>query len=257
MSYAATVFDYETILAAAIVNAFTAGGFDASIYTAQDAPEFQRARPRVEVQFKLGGTEIPIRQLNDGTFRPQAFHGELMVAAITDSNADGKTTHGEYRAKVRSFCYQILPLVNNVSGGLTLHRVNSMIEQGTTQGFAPERGEETSVLSFRVQFSIHGSAWLPAMNVFYGVSDDDALTDPTDLTSLEQTSVTLAVTLTADAEYLYFAFPDALGNPMFTVNGLVNTAWVETAITVEGDDYNIFRSLNLLTGTYRIGVIPI
>src|SRR4051812_40399363 len=101
MSVEATVFDYETIIAAAVVNGFVSGGFEAMLYTGQSDPEFQRARPRVEVQFKLGGSEVPVRQLNDGTLRPQAFHGELMVAAITDTTADAKATHGSYRAQVR------------------------------------------------------------------------------------------------------------------------------------------------------------
>ena len=73
MSAEAAVFDYESVIEAAMVNAFTTGGFQASVYDQRSDPEFQRARARVELLFRLGGYEIPVRQLNDGTLRPQPF----------------------------------------------------------------------------------------------------------------------------------------------------------------------------------------
>lgn len=161
-SVEAQLFDFESVIANAVVNAFTNAGFAASAYTGQTPPELQRKRPRVEVQFKQGGMEVPIRQLNDGTYRPQAFHGELMVAAITDVTGTAKQTHGDYRGKVRSFCYTLLPRVNNsakVQGGLQYHKILSAIESGTTLGFNPEKGEETSVISFRVQFCINSQGF--------------------------------------------------------------------------------------------------
>ena len=64
-------------------------------------------------------------------------------------------------------------------------------------------------------------------------------------------------TITANAEYIYFAFPTSFGTPAFTVNGLLNTAWALTTrvfVNASGytSSYDIWRSNNLLTGTYVV-----
>lgn len=64
-------------------------------------------------------------------------------------------------------------------------------------------------------------------------------------------------TITAAAQYIYFAFPTSFGTPQFTVNGLLNTAWTKTTRTFVNasgysSSYDIWRSDNLLTGTYNI-----
>lgn len=63
--------------------------------------------------------------------------------------------------------------------------------------------------------------------------------------------------ITCAAEYIYFAFPTAFGVPNFNVNGLLNTAWVLvtrafTNASGYTQSYDIYRSTNLLTGTYVV-----
>jgi hypothetical protein len=65
--------------------------------------------------------------------------------------------------------------------------------------------------------------------------------------------------ITAAAEYIYFAYPASFGTASFTVNGLPNTAWTlvtRAFVNASGysESYNIYRSNNLLTGTYTIVV---
>lgn len=68
-----------------------------------------------------------------------------------------------------------------------------------------------------------------------------------------------SVTLSPAAQYVYFCYPSSFGTATFTVNGLLNTAWVLTVISFTNasgytSNYNLYQSTNLLTGTYQIVV---
>jgi hypothetical protein len=74
------------------------------------------------------------------------------------------------------------------------------------------------------------------------------------------TSFGMSHSITCAAQYLYFAFPASFGIPTVTVNGLVNTAWTVVArafvnASSYNTSYNIYRSNNLLTGTYLLALI--
>lgn len=68
-------------------------------------------------------------------------------------------------------------------------------------------------------------------------------------------------TITCAAQYIYFAFPQSFGVPNVNVNGLLNTAWTITPrafVNASGAsvNYYIYRSNNLLTGTYIVQLVP-
>jgi len=61
------------------------------------------------------------------------------------------------------------------------------------------------------------------------------------------------------AQYIYIAYPASWGVATFTVNGLLNTDWtlsVQDHINASGNttSYNVYRTNNLLTGSYNIVV---
>ena len=94
---------------------------------------------------------------------------------------------------------------------------------------------------------------------YWGASNDPAITDAEILALSYEfaTSFAQSRVITASAEYVYFAFPASFGVPSFTVNGLPNTAWQVTNrvfVNASGfsNSYSIWRSVNLLTGTYTI-----
>jgi hypothetical protein len=73
------------------------------------------------------------------------------------------------------------------------------------------------------------------------------------------TSRSMTKSITAAGQYIYVCYPAAWGTATFTVNGLPNTAWtlsVQSFTNASGhtSSYNVYRSNNLLTGTYTIGV---
>jgi hypothetical protein len=94
---------------------------------------------------------------------------------------------------------------------------------------------------------------------YWGVSTDPAITDAEiiALSSEFASGFAQSRTITASAQYIYFAFPASFGTPTFTVNGLLNTAWTpvtRTFVNASGyaSSYAIWQSNNLLTGVYQI-----
>lgn len=68
-------------------------------------------------------------------------------------------------------------------------------------------------------------------------------------------------TIICSSQYIYFAFPTSFGVPNVNVNGLLNTAWTivnRAFVNASGFNttYYIYRSNNLLTGTYIVQLVP-
>ena len=65
--------------------------------------------------------------------------------------------------------------------------------------------------------------------------------------------------MSPSGQYVYFAYPSSFGVATFTVNGLLNTDWSLTTrafVNASGysEPFHIYRSNNLLTGTYVIAI---
>lgn len=66
-------------------------------------------------------------------------------------------------------------------------------------------------------------------------------------------------TVSPAGQYVYFCYPASFGAATFTVNGLLNTDWIlstQTFVNASGysSSYRVYRSTNLLTGTYVIAI---
>ena len=160
MSVESDLFDFENIIPTAVASVFTDNDFTAAnALTALSDPEFQKARARVEIIFKVTGEVFPQRYaiLTDGTVRNAAWKGLLSIVAITAADKAGKITHGEYRAKVRNFCLNLRDRVNGTA--LTKHKLQQVLSGPTTVGIRTKDGFEQSTLDFAIEFSIQGDAW--------------------------------------------------------------------------------------------------
>lgn len=96
---------------------------------------------------------------------------------------------------------------------------------------------------------------------YWGSSANTSLTDPQilGLTKEFSSSRVQSRTLSPSAQYVYFAYPTSFGAATFTVNGLLNSAWTlvqRNVVNASGhsEPFNIYRSDNLLTGTYQIAI---
>ena len=105
----------------------------------------------------------------------------------------------------------------------------------------------------RIMVGGGGTATTPTTTymLYYGVSANTTLTEAQVL-ALASASITSRATtqlFSPTTQYIYLCYPASLGAATFTVNGFPSTAWVLTVVTVNSVSYNVYRSLNLLTGT--------
>lgn len=109
---------------------------------------------------------------------------------------------------------------------------------------------------------VNGNTSISFLNKrYWGESSETSLNDAQiiALNSELSSSRVQSRTFTPSGEYVYFAWPTSFGTPTFTVNGLLNTAWTKVTrafVNASGysASYDIYRSDNLLTGTFVIAV---
>lgn len=97
---------------------------------------------------------------------------------------------------------------------------------------------------------------------YYGATDE-ATVDDADILALASnplsTSRTTTFSISPSIQYITIGYPAAWGTATFKVNGLTNTDWtlsVQSHTNASGHaaSYNLYRTNNLLSGTYDIEV---
>ncbi|MFA5187682.1 MAG: hypothetical protein WC551_14470, partial [Patescibacteria group bacterium] len=97
---------------------------------------------------------------------------------------------------------------------------------------------------------------------YYGTNASATLNDGQIISLTGELSTSRVQTrngITPSNEYIYIVYPAAWGTATFTVNGLLNTDWTLTVQSHTNSsgytaNYNVYRTNNLLTGSYNIGV---
>lgn len=192
------LFDYETALEDGFAVAMMDAGL--TVYTPRLSVEFQKERPRVEFEVVTGQAKKSYGPVDtDGNFSRlnASWFGELRVHIITasgDSDQDSSNVHRVYRANVR---YQMMgkrPIAQSapfdginsvrptglepitlgtgtfartISSGdqyLLFHKVQNIVETGTTPQYSPDKGFEQSSIIYAVEFGIDGAAWSELAN---------------------------------------------------------------------------------------------
>jgi hypothetical protein len=157
---ASDIYDFESILPTAIKPILVNAGL--SVWIITDNPQYQKARPRVEIVYRHIGEEVPRRwsaTLSDGTRRGVAFLGELRLHAITDADAPGKLTHAIYRTQVRSLLAAglIENSVNEVE--LPFHKIQWIQPGNEDTGIRQQDGYQQTTFPFQVKLSIQANAF--------------------------------------------------------------------------------------------------
>lgn len=97
---------------------------------------------------------------------------------------------------------------------------------------------------------------------YYGVNSSTTLND-SQINALTQSLASNGIFtinhLVSSAQYIYVAYPASYGPAFFLVNGLLNNDWnlsVQSHTNASGASvsYNVYRTNNLLTGTYNVAV---
>ena len=142
-------------------------------------------------------------------------------------------------------------------GGSVTPGTTTLIEAGpwtATQAFGLTVGDGTSTTSASTTASFSNKR-------YWGVNANTSLDDAAIIALSSEFAASRAVskTIASAGQYIYVCYPAAWGTASFTVNGLPNTAWtlaVQSFTNASGyiSSYNVYKSDNVLTGTYIIAV---
>lgn len=157
----ALIYDFETPLESAIAAWFTTNGMSAA--TTATAPEFQKTRPRVEIEAKhVRGTKKAFGLINGqaGPALNATHRMAILIDVITGTAKENKLAHTAYRALVR--------LVMNLAPATTClpnHTIQGPIDDnGSVETFKTSEGWEISRLSFEFDFSVKPDSWQQLAN---------------------------------------------------------------------------------------------
>ena len=108
------LYDFETAIESAVQQIFEANEIHA--YTSFSAPEMERVRPRVEIEFQTGAA-TGHRVTGQSVYRCDSYTGQCSITVITNTNDAeesgeipsnaGARAHAQYRAVVRFICGEL------------------------------------------------------------------------------------------------------------------------------------------------------
>jgi hypothetical protein len=137
--------------------------------------------------------------------------------------------------------------VGVIGNNLRTYRVNGPFTETETFSITVAKGSDSYSVNVTLAF---------VNEVYWGASNLQVIT-PLGISGLNSEPMAargLSKTLSADAQYLYLAWPARLGRGVIKVNGLLSTAWEEQELVV-GNDYDYsepylsYRSTYLQNGT--------
>lgn len=160
MSAESNIYDFSGQIEPAIKAVFT----DAEVkaFTAQEAPQFQKERPRVEVVFVKGqGRGQWFRVPGETAPRETAWQGALNLAAISSPDI---ATHNAFCVKIRNIMATIGQQINGNT--LPFHKIqNFFVSGGETPSYTVEDGVYRTDISYNVEVSVQNNAWMALANL--------------------------------------------------------------------------------------------
>lgn len=155
---ATDIYDFEGNIPDMIAVGFTAAQMN--VATVNIPPNFDKPRPRSELMFKAGpASSPPSLSIVTGNKRViSAYTGELEIENITAPDANNKSIHAAYRARVRQIM-ELDSLRSAVNTTNSPYRIEFIAATGSTQTESTGDGYEVSRLTYHVQFSIKVDAF--------------------------------------------------------------------------------------------------
>jgi hypothetical protein len=158
MSAITDIYDYFTPIETAVQSVFAAA--EVAACTPVDDPDFQRPRPRVEIELSPGDAQGRLRYEADrlvasGNLRETAYSASLSIRVITEAQI---SQHRAFLARAQYQMDNIVPTIG-AAGTLTNHRLASAKATGGSVSYTPQDGCYVSELTYDIDFSILPSAW--------------------------------------------------------------------------------------------------
>lgn len=155
------VYDFENAVESAVERFLSDNGI--TTLASANVPDFQLARPRVEVMFVLGAGQLRWASRSNLPVFLQKFKIEsawkaaLFSTAICSVDSAGKSTSSDFRAKLRFLYATMAPRVNGTL--LPLHTIQLVKENGSQRVIRPDQGYEELKFSHELDLSINAQAW--------------------------------------------------------------------------------------------------
>jgi hypothetical protein len=126
-------------------------------YTRQNAATLEKETERIEIRYRLGGATGHFRVMADGSKRPDAWDGQLLLQVVTPCAANDH--HTRQVALARSVAANLEALLNK-DGVLPYHWINDIpMDAGTTPTIKTEDGYEYTTLTYNLPVCIRSEAW--------------------------------------------------------------------------------------------------
>jgi len=153
MSAADDIYAFEQIFEDAAKALFAAQAINA--FTSQDAPDFQKDRPRVEITFTPGAGQGRFIQIN-GEHRETAWKGQYLFRVVTDASAE---VHNSFRSNVRAIVHGSLRSIAGTAPMIRHMLQPFYMDGGTSPSYSPQDGVYESQMTFDINFSVQADAW--------------------------------------------------------------------------------------------------
>jgi hypothetical protein len=154
--------DFENIVEEAVANLLEAAGLNA--FTTGQVYDFQKDRPRVQVQFTLGTGRLQWANPNklptdlQGAKVETVWDSLLHTTIVTAADENGKQDQANFRGIIRAVYLNLAAQLNGTL--LTKHRVSIMKESGSSRGLHPqESNSEILQMVHELVFGLHESVW--------------------------------------------------------------------------------------------------
>jgi hypothetical protein len=147
-----TLYTFEDSIEAACAAVFATAGLNCNV----SASTAELATPRVEIQLIVNQATGHLGENPQGDGYPDFFNGTLKLAVVTKRFED-PLSPATYRGKMRSLLYRFDEVF--VEEVLPYHFVQEVIEIGTTFLTDAETLEDTSIVTWKIQFAIRPGAW--------------------------------------------------------------------------------------------------
>jgi hypothetical protein len=148
----ASLYTFEDSIEAACAAVFATAGLNCNV----SASTAELATPRVEIQLIVNQATGHLGENPQGDGYPDFFNGTLKLAVVTKRFED-PLSPATYRGKMRSLLYRFDEVF--VEELLPYHSVQEVIEIGTTFLTDAETLEDTSIVTWKIQFAIRPGAW--------------------------------------------------------------------------------------------------
>jgi hypothetical protein len=253
----------EIILAQVPSNDTKASGFDYEINTEADLTSITDMKNNdTAIIMNYNGTGSPSIAVYNATEKAWKFLAAGSGPAVTPiiksftSSVTDVLLGNTVDSLTLSWDYNFNPTSQSINNGVgTIEKTLRTITLSAL-GLVDSKTYTLSVVTGSNTLTANASIRF-ANNIYWGVDNRTAINLSSDILLLNkklQNSKSTSQYFSCVSQYIYIAYPSKYGNAIFKVNGLLNTAWIQSKLNVTNEagyteEYNVYRSYYIQNGS--------